>query len=264
MRKYLVVIAGAVLVAVFIPFQVFAEDPVPSPAPAVAPAGAPATAPAMAPATAGTAPTGAVVKKPVKKKVRRRVKPRKPGTLAAGQAGSSTTAIAAAVKIASSPLSARLEAIERKLDQIPARTVKLAQAPYADSLAFQMQKIRVALTDYGGKHREAMASIAAGHIIRNMTWITGTGLALAGYSSVHKMENPKVNDYRLCIVGGGIIAGGQVIAGICDIVGMNKEGNAAAELQKAMENALEEVAPVPAPEPAPAAVVPVPAAAPAK
>lgn len=252
MSKYLSSMAAAVLATAFISYvPAFAEDApaAAAPAPAAVTAPAPAAAPAAAvapaaPADANAAAVPAAAKKKVVKK--KKAKAKKPAVVPQVQAGSSTTAIEAAVKLASSPLSVRLAAIELKLDQIPAQTVKLAGAPYPENLAVQMQKIRIALTDYGTSHREAMATIAAGHIIRNMTWITGGALALAGYSSVHKMDHPQVNDYRLCIVGGGIIGGGQIIAGICDIVGMTKEGNAAAALQRLMEAASEYPAPAPA------------------
>ena len=251
----------AVLMAAFISFPAYAEDPagaavpppaaVPAPAPVAAPAAVPAPAPVAAPAAAAvsaatpdaTASTAAVpaAKVAVKKKAaKKRAKLKKPALVAPVQTGSSTMAIEAAVKIASSPLSVRLEAIERKLDLIPAQTVKLAAAPYGDSLALQMQRVRVALTDYGRKHGEAMSSITAGHVVRNLTWITGAALGLAGYANVSKMDHPTVNDYRLSIVGGGVIAVGQIVAGICDIVGMTKEGSAAGDLQRAMEAASEE------------------------
>ena len=253
----------AVMMAAFISFPAYAEDPagaavpppaaVPAPAPVAAPAAVPAPAPVAAPVPAAaavsaatpdaTASTAAVpaAKVAVKKKVvKKRAKLKKPALVAPVQAGSSTMAIEAAVKIASSPLSVRLEAIERKLDLIPAQTVKLAAAPYGDSLALQMQRVRVALTDYGRKHGEAMSSITAGHVVRNLTWITGAALGLAGYANVSKMDHPTVNDYRLSIVGGGVIAVGQIVAGICDIVGMTKEGSAAGDLQRAMEAASEE------------------------
>jgi len=235
MRKFPVSITLALLAVVFIPAAGMAADPagtavpVPAATAAAAPAAATDSTVSPAPAAAPAASTVAPKKKKAKKKAKK-----KPA-LSPVQAGSSTTAIEAAVKIASSPISVRLDAIERKLDQMSAETVKLAAAPYPESLAFQAHKIRNSLFEYGVRHGQAASAFQAGNVISNLTWMAGTALLLAGYSNASKVDHPSINDYRLSIIGGGVIAFGQIVSGVCRVIGYNREGAAAQALQTAMQ-----------------------------
>ena len=154
-----------------------------------------------------------------------------------------------AVVVKPTSLEARLDSIDRRLAELPSETVRLAASPFADSVAVQLQVIRFSLARYGKQHGDAMALVIAGHVVRNLTWISGAALAGAGYANAVKQDSPSLNDYRLAVVGAGVIAGGQVIASLLDIMGMSREGAAAGELLKAMERAAIWEAPAVAPAP---------------